>query len=783
MEVASQDFADFNVGDSFSFSWWMLKSDHTNDEGFIVKTSDAERGILIYTNGVGGVNFNVKLIDVWETDRFGMTYADGINRTGLWTNYVITYDGTGTSAGVKLYTNGDLTSGTSEDVGTATNISTHRKLHFGAWLSTGTYQYPSFSHMDEIGIWNRTLSPTEASTLYDSGSGTFYSADATDPTVTLNTPIDNTKVITLDNYFSSSYTTTQPTFANSTLEVWYSNGSLFNQNFSVVNNSLNTSNLSLSFNVGEYLWNYEVCTDLTCNHASSNRTFSVNAFTENTIAFNTSSLETNKEKFELNVTMLYTPVSIASNLVYNGTSYSATPICTGAECIITSEIDVPVLGGSILSNNNTFYFNITFTNATTITSSTNTYGQNASRVQFGFCNGTLGQRYLNISFKDESDSSRINASIPASTFVYYLGSGAINKSLTFVNNSQNWEYDFCGSPNDTILKVYPFVQYKQYPVYPQRTWNPSVQTYANISNNQTLYLLGAEGGDKLFQVLSSNDQLLSGVKVTATRELAGVTVTVGEGTTGEAGTVSLWLNRDFVHTITFEKEGYATETRVLAPTEPTYTVILGGSAGTSTPDYTQVNYNIFPKGELFNDTTYDFEFNVDTPAWDVALFGFTLRLLNGSIVNNVTSSTEGTPATLSYDVNNQTKIYMDYYWIINGNSTVRSTKWIVTNTEYTQWSIKNFFTDLKLYLNAGMFGLDAFGRILIVFIVLFLTVGIMSYKYGITSPMAITAMIFIIVYFFDYVAELIPTINGISHLPTFIVGLILALQLVREAMK
>jgi hypothetical protein len=57
----------------------------------------------------------------------------------------------------------------------------------------------------------------------------------------------------------------------------------------------------------------------------------------------------------------------------------------------------------------------------------------------------------------------------------------------------------------------------------------------------------------------------------------------------------------------------------------------------------------------------------------------------------------------------------------------------------------------------------------------------MSYKYGISSPMAVVTNIFLVIFFFDIVIGLIPAIRGIDHLLTYIAGLILALVVLKEA--
>lgn len=126
---------------------------------------------------------------------------------------------------------------------------------------------------------------------------------------------------------------------------------------------------------------------------------------------------------------------------------------------------------------------------------------------------------------------------------------------------------------------------------------------------------------------------------------------------------------------------------------------------------------------------------------------------------------------------------MDYYWVINGNYSYGTNYWTITNTEYSGWSVKTFFTDMNTYFDSGFFGLDDFGRYLIVFIVLFFTIGIMSYKYSLTSPLAISITTFLVIFFFDVVTGIMPTIRGITNLPTYLAGILVALLVLKEAME
>jgi hypothetical protein len=209
---------------------------------------------------------------------------------------------------------------------------------------------------------------------------------------------------------------------------------------------------------------------------------------------------------------------------------------------------------------------------------------------------------------------------------------------------------------------------------------------------------------------------------------------------------------------------------------------MSGGATTSNSSFRGIDYSIIPTNTyLENNTAYTFGFNLTSGYWDVTDYGFNLRLANGTMISGGSTGTEGTQLTLSYNTTNQTIIYIDYFWTINGNQTTATRYWVVFNTENTQWSLKTFFTDLSTYLDSGIFGLDTFGRYLITFLIIFLTIGIMSYKYGFQSPMSITTLIFAIVFFLDVIVGIIPTLPiGVPHLLTFISGLILVLVIFNE---
>ncbi len=396
----------------------------------------------------------------------------------------------------------------------------------------------------------------------------------------------------------------------------------------------------------------------------------------------------------------------------------------------------------------------------------------------------------NLTFKDESDLSSINATIPTSTFEYYLGSGTVTKSYQLINNTNNTHYGFCATPTTRTLHVDPYVQYVT-DSYPQRIWDLHITDYNSTVTNQVLYLLSSIDGIYVtFQVINSADQTISGVSIDANREISGSDTIVGQGVTGDDGTVTFWLNPDFSHDFTFTKDGFETYETTFTPTQTSYTITLGGGTEVESSYFKGINRFITPTNiSLVNDTIYSFGFRLTSSFWDLDEYGFNLRLINGTIITGDTTTISGTQLSLNYNTTNQSKIFMDYWWEINSTYTNVTRQWIVYNTDQTQWSIKTFFTDLTLYMDSGLFGIDDFGRYLIAFIIIFLSIGIMSYKYGLTSPMVITTSIFLIVYFLDVVVGLIPpllTIGGgreVEHILTFVSGLILALFIFREVSR
>jgi len=128
--------------------------------------------------------------------------------------------------------------------------------------------------LDEIGIWNRTLSSSEISDLYNSGSGITYIEYIS---VKLNSPIDNYISPTNNIEFNCSATAIRGTTLTN-MSLWTNESGTWNINQTLTKTG--TSNKSIfTTNVdnGQFiLWTCQACdSDGDCEFASENRTVSV----------------------------------------------------------------------------------------------------------------------------------------------------------------------------------------------------------------------------------------------------------------------------------------------------------------------------------------------------------------------------------------------------------------------------------------------------------------------------------------------------------------------------
>jgi hypothetical protein len=551
----------------------------------------------------------------------------------------------------------------------------------------------------------------------------------------------------------------------------------------LVANTTDSSGL-ITLEDGNYFWRCRATTNYSdsSNYSEIRNLFIDNSSVKEIIYYTeTQSYETLKNNYNLTIQAGNLSVSdIDVVFSYNNQDYTLTKTITEETFDNTTYLfnyDNLVTPLSKTSVDVLWNSTITLRNGT-ILNEEKTFTQDIAPIQFDLCNETLTQDYLNITFLDEEDNTVLNASIPTSTFYYSLSSdNNLNKSLSFVNTTENFGYEFCFDPPNKTLYLSMSIGYES-TNYPQRNIQKN-SSYTNTITTETLYLLKTPSGIySTFQVVSPANQVIENVYSLVERSIGGTYKFIEEGYTDSAGAITFFLNSDYTYRLTFSKTGYDTSVLTIKPT-PIYTVTLGEEATTDIEDYNKgVTYDIGPANDVIgNETTYVFTFNISSDYWSLTESGFVLSNSSGTVIGSDSCTTaSGCISSLSANTENNTGIVMNYYWVVYDNDEynyLNGTKaWYVLKSGTRKSSITMFMEDVEK-LGSGF---SDFTKAIISFFIIFFTVGIMSYYSGIYSPLAILGEIFFITLLLDMV-KMIPEVStritgAIPHFITVMIGLL-----------
>ena len=301
--------------------------------------------------------------------------------------------------------------------------------------------------VDELSIYNRSLSISEIIDLYNSGLGlTFVIIPVFGGSVTLNSPDDNFQTIEPIVNFSATITATDGNVTNTTLYIWHPNTTLFKTNFSIIQGISNQSNLTLGdIPIADgYLWSYEGCfsniTDHLCSFGT-NRTFNRTGFTTGTFAFNETATEGTTQHYDVSFVTAETPTSVTIN--YNGTHFDATLTnTTDRNYVAERELTLP-LNDNFNQSNNTFFFQI---NSSSGSEDTDIRGQIVNVLNLTICNPTNTIRYVNFSFRNETTSQEVITATASTSWNFWIDDKTINRTLTFTSSVEAINYSFCFDP-------------------------------------------------------------------------------------------------------------------------------------------------------------------------------------------------------------------------------------------------------------------------------------------------------------------------------------------------
>lgn len=598
---------------------------------------------------------------------------------------------------------------------------------------------------------------------------------------TLSVPLNNTNVTLPINFTSVLSPFGTNTTLNGTLNIWHTNGTVLQFTDTTPSGDTTYFNISALTPGDNYLWNVYMCQDDdSCVFSDTNFTFSLKNFVTNSFTFSATTFETKTETFYTNITTNGTAPTNAF-LVYNSTPHSATITNTdGDNYNLSTSIQIP-----LTASPNTFFFN--FTIGSTVQNTT-TQTQTVGNTEFGLCNATLTNEYLNFTFQDENNQSALIAEIPSSSFVYYLGDGTINKTFTYINGTGSLDYKFCASPTNETFNIDYSISYKNDTGYPQRTFESGgALEFTNVSTPKILYLLHSGAASTInIQVIDVAGLALPNVFVNVSREVAGVPTVVAQGTTDAGGSLPLKLDTNFLHTFILSRSDLPTLTKSITPSTEGHTFTMG-SSNIVPADYSKgiVSFIGPVNITLLNDTTYSFNYTLNSSFWTVTEFGFILKNSTGTELGSQSAPTNGGSLALDFDTGNQTEIMMHYYFFTNGTFVNGTRTWSVLNSEGTSWSLRNFFDDLKTYTSDGIFGLTSWATGMIAFLLIFIFAGILSYNYGLNSPGMVSGSIFALTLFLDYLGifNAMTEAAGVSYIITIIVGLLITSFWVKEGLQ
>lgn len=762
----------FDTGNFTIAFWFNSSSPLTSYQAVETKQDEGGWAISILSNGT--LAFSNSNLQVGYTK-----YSVG---NGTWQRVVFTREGTGANQ-FRAWVNGTNTANYTFSTNITNSTAPLVFRSMGQFIMWDDFQ------ITKGYAWN------SSDINYDWNNGLGREADIppSEVGVILDSPSNNSNFVTPTILFSSTSTPTSINITNATIFI-YNSTSLFNRTNISMSSSSNYSNFSISnFQYGTYFWNIYVCGinnnasgTTSCAIGSSNRTITLNPSKINS-GFNSYSYETATELFQTNITLLNNQ-SISSVLFYyNGTTYiGSSSLISGNNYSLTKSIDIPT--SAISSNTTNWFFGL---NLNTGNFNLSTENQSVAGINLSIC-GALPQNrpYINFTFKNETSAQEsINAFISSSTWSYYLGSGTVNKSLSYSDATERSSFAFCFSPINRTLNVDLDLIYDNSESQ-SRTYSPAIMQLNNITTNRTLYLLPTSLGSIVtFQVVNSAQQVIEGVSVNVTHPILGLVAT---GTTDAAGLVTFFLDPTTTYSFTFSKTGLASQTQSIAPSQGQYTITMGGGEVEVIPDLAQgVSYTISPTSDFLDrNVTYNFSFTISSDYWNLEQFGYSLYYGNNTLIETETSttSTGGTLTSLNVPMYNTTSISMNYFYIVNGTTVNNTRVWYVQSTDGRDFSIFQFVEDLNRYLSANMFGLDNFGKSLIAVLILVLVTGVLGYRYGIASESAIMGIIFGVVLILDTIG-IIPTritvgnLTSVEHFIPFVAGLILVSIIIREELR
>jgi len=269
---------------------------------------------------------------------------------GNWHHVGVIWDITNatTNSRIRFYIDGALDiTGYSSGWNNQTAINTGAGVFYlgSDYLAANNYD----AIFDEVGVWNKSLTLSDITTLYNSGTGLAYPFSSS---ITLNSPVNNYGTNISSINFNCSSSTVGATLVN--MSLMFNNA--INQTFSktgTTNNSIFTKSMS----EGQYNWTCQACdSDGVCS-GGENRSVSIDT-TAPKISLIYPASVVNYAYLGQNISLNYSITDLNINTCwynYNG-SDKVIPCTANSTFILTSQKNMTIYANDTAGNLNSSFF-------------------------------------------------------------------------------------------------------------------------------------------------------------------------------------------------------------------------------------------------------------------------------------------------------------------------------------------------------------------------------------------------------------------------------------------
>lgn len=367
-------------------------------------------------------------------------------------------------------------------------------------------------YIDEVSLWNRSISNSEISTLYNSGVGsrhanfstsstvTFtntypsgstikwnyqfcdsdgacglapsnytFSIDSTAPNITLNYPTSIINYGAVNGNLQLNFTVTDDNLD----DVWYNYNGTNITIAGAVSGVANLSNITLSTKKNVTIY----ANDTLGNLNTTTFSWAYKVF-ENSRSFTTPVVETTLDTFTINVTANTSLTSVYLN--WNGTEYPA----SGSGGVYTTQLTIPPVS---TTETIPVYWRFNYGGNNISSSSTN---QVVNNLIFQLCNATVNKTLINFTTRSAENPFPIVNSTIKTNWILSASEGATPTTYNYedlvIDNSS---YAFCTDTNTTTFYVSAEVEYGSTNYATNFYFLEDAELIATDPENITLYLL------------------------------------------------------------------------------------------------------------------------------------------------------------------------------------------------------------------------------------------------------------------------------------------------------